>query len=173
MATATMKPSWNLEELVQVHQAGVWRYLRFLGCDESQADDLTQETFLSVHRSPFEPRAPEATSAYLRTVARHLFLMALRRRNRQPAVEDLELADEVFVAFHRDDSGEAYLDALRECLEGIQGRARESIDLHYRDGRSRAEIASRLEMTEDGVKSLLRRTREALRRCVEQRLAQE
>jgi RNA polymerase sigma-70 factor (ECF subfamily) len=173
MATATIKPSWNLEDLVQSHQAGVWRYLRFLGCDESQADDLTQETFLSVHRKPFEPRGPEATAAYLRTVARNLFLMAVRKRNRQPPLADLQLADEVFAAFSHEDGGQAYLEALRECLNGVSGRARACIDLQYREGRSRAAIAAELEMTEDGVKSLLRRTRALLRECVEERLAGE
>ena len=170
MATATRQQCGDLAELVQAHQAGVWRYLRFLGCEASQADDLTQETFLSVHRKPFEDRSCEATAAYLRTVARNLFLMSLRRSRRQALLPSLTVADEVWDRFHASDGGDNYLDALRECVETLEGRARQAVELFYQQDRSRAEIAQQLDMSEDGVKTLLRRTREVLRRCIETRL---
>ena len=65
-----------------------------------------------------------------------------------------------------------YLDALRECVEQLEGRCRQAIDLHYRDGAGREAIAERLEMKPDGVKTLLRRTRQVLRECVERKLNQ-
>ena len=159
----------NLAELVEAHQAGVWRYLRFLGCDEPSADDLTQETFLSVHRRPFEQRSEEATTAYLRTVARNLFLMTIRKSKRRAAIEHADVADEVWTQ-HAGGGGEQHLDALRGCVERLNGRPREAIDLCYEQGRSRAEIAEALGMSEDGVKSLLRRTRDALRKCVDEQM---
>jgi RNA polymerase sigma-70 factor (ECF subfamily) len=217
METATIEQSGDLAELVRLHQAGIWRYLRFLGCDEARADDLTQETFLAVHRRPFHQRGAAATAAYLRTVARHQYLMALRHDRRRPAltgliegnghaaghgtskhgngnngngnnaqrngdggghatdaasmVEDnLDLADEVWTSFTREDGGQCWLDALRTCVETLNGRARQAIDLHYREDQSRAAIAATLEMTEDGVKSLLRRTRDLLRKCIESKM---
>jgi len=39
MMATSMLP--GAAEIIETHQAGVWRYLRFLGCDEAQADDLT------------------------------------------------------------------------------------------------------------------------------------
>ena len=57
MATASKETSVegddakiDLASLVTLHQAGVWRYLRALGCDASLADDLTQDTFLEAWR---------------------------------------------------------------------------------------------------------------------------
>lgn len=173
MATVVSKQPRELGDLVQAQQMGIWRYLRFLGCDPAQADDLTQETFLAIHGKPPEERSAAATSAYVRTVARNLFLMSLRRARRQAIVENIELIEEVWQRFAADDDGEAYRDAMRDCVETLDGRARQAIDLFYRDQRSRSEIAGELEMTEDGVKSLLRRTREILRKCVEKKVAQE
>ncbi|HRJ79073.1 MAG TPA: sigma-70 family RNA polymerase sigma factor, partial [Planctomycetota bacterium] len=69
----------DVEALIVAHQAGVWRYLRYLGCDRAQADDLTQETFLQVLRHGFEQRGERETAAYLRKVARNCFLMSVRR----------------------------------------------------------------------------------------------
>ena len=40
--------------LIQTYQAGIWRYLRALGCDSAQAEDITQETFLNVLQKPFQ-----------------------------------------------------------------------------------------------------------------------
>ncbi|HUY87495.1 MAG TPA: RNA polymerase sigma factor [Pirellulales bacterium] len=168
MAIATIKPPSEFAELVRTHQTGVWRYLRFLGADETQADDLTQETFLCIYRRPFVEQTPAATAAYLRTVARRRLLISIRKTKRRPPLADLELAEEVWSRLAGDDGG--YLDALRECLESLEGRAREAIELRYRDSRSRAEIGQLLEIGEDGVKSLLRRTRELLRCCVEKRI---
>lgn len=171
MAIATIKPPSDFAELVRTHQAGIWRYLRFLGADAAQADDLTQETFLCVYRRPFVEQSPAASAAYLRSVARRQLLMSLRKAKRRPRLADLELADEVWSRLAGDDGG-GYLEALRECLQLIEGRAREAIELRYRDDRSRSEIGQLLEIGEDGVKSLLRRTRELLRRCVEKRTSE-
>jgi RNA polymerase sigma-70 factor (ECF subfamily) len=168
MAIAHGEDTGGLAGLVHQYQAGVWRYLRYLGADESLADDLTQETFLAVWKRRFVDHTPAATSQYLRTVARNLYLMSIRRRDRLPTLERIDLADEIWQRCTGDDS-ESMLTALSKCLDGLNGRARQAIDLHYRERRSRADIGRALELSEDGVKSLLRRTRDVLRRCVEQK----
>jgi RNA polymerase sigma-70 factor, ECF subfamily len=162
VSTTITPPRLTAAELVQRHQAAVWRYLRYLGCRESQADDLAQETFLAVLEKPFEQRCEEATAAYLRTVARNRFLALMRKEKNGPAAAELAIAEEVWTQTAGAGSDE-YLDSLDE-------RARRAIELRYRDDRSRRDIAADLEMTEDGVKTLLRRTRDALRECVERKV---
>jgi RNA polymerase sigma-70 factor (ECF subfamily) len=170
MTTATDRPPQiTPTQLVKDHQAGVWRYLRFLGCDEARSDDLTQETFLAVLRKPFEYRSPAATARYLRTVARNQMLMSVRKSQRGPEMRRLEDAEAVWSELSNDGGGD-YLDALDECLENVTDRVREALNQFYRDGRSRRQIATTLEMSEQGVKTLLRRAREQLRRCVEGRI---
>jgi RNA polymerase sigma-70 factor (ECF subfamily) len=159
-------------ELVQRHQADVWRYLRLLGCDRTLADDLTQETFLEVICRPFDYRGRAEAGAYLRRVARNRFLMTVRKTRRVPTPEQLEAAEAVW-AENVGDDGDLYLDALDECLGQLNGRSAEAIDLQYRQGLSRERIAEELNMQPDGVKTLLRRTRELLRQCVERRLRRD
>ena len=65
-----------------------------------------------------------------------------------------------------------YLGALGHCLEvAISPRVRRALELQYRDRASRAEIATELDLAVEGVKTLLRRARSALRDCVQRRLA--
>jgi RNA polymerase sigma-70 factor (ECF subfamily) len=160
-----------MADLVKTHQAGVWRYLRFLGCEAGEADDLTQETFLSVLRDGFERRSPTQTAAYLRAVARNRMLMARRRSRRRPAEVDLDAAEAVWAEVAGDDGLDDYLAALAECLQSaVTPRARRALELKYRDRGSRAAIAAELDLAVEGVKTLLRRARDALRQCVERKL---
>lgn len=157
--------------LVQAHQAGIWRYLRFLGCQRAEADDLTQETFLAVLREEFEVRSPTETAAYLRTVARNRLLALRRKQCNAPPLVDLEAAEAVWARAAGHDGLSDYLVALGQCLEvAVSPRVRRALELQYRDRASRAEIAASLELAVDGVKTLLRRARSALRGCVERKV---
>src|SRR5947199_10741474 len=74
----------DLAGAADAHRLGIWRYLRFLGCDDAAADDLTQETFLAIARGAVARGAGNGGSstgeavrdvpAYLRGIARNLFL---------------------------------------------------------------------------------------------------
>lgn len=170
MTAATTDSAADMARLVHEHQAGVWRYLRFLGCDAAVADDLTQETFLEVLRRPPEFRSPSETSAYLRRVARNRLLMTRRKDGRQPAQCDLELAEQAWAEAVRDGPWEDYLDRLRTCLQSaVSKRTRQALGMHYGDGAGREEIARQMRMKSDGVKTMLRRARQALRECIERK----
>lgn len=168
---AITKPSSRVvEELVRRHQATVRGFLVFLDCPRAMLDDLVQDVFLSVLGSGFEQRGPAASAAFLRTVARNLFLKAMRRARKEPPIADLAGAEAAWLDFEREDGGESYLEALRDCLRRLKGRASEILRLRYEVSMQRAAIAGRLGMTESGVKSVLVRTRRKLRGCVERSL---
>ncbi|QDV75228.1 ECF RNA polymerase sigma factor SigE [Botrimarina mediterranea] len=163
--------------LVRDRQAEVWRYLRYLGAKPAEADDLTQETLLAVVRSDFVEVSEPQTAGYLRTVARRQLLMLRRKQSRRCEVADVETAETVWAdAMWRDrlhvDQWQDHVDAARGCVEKLEGRVRQAIDLAYRQGEVREAIAAQLEMTAGGVKTLLKRTREKLRECIEAALRQ-
>jgi RNA polymerase sigma-70 factor (ECF subfamily) len=170
MTTVRENAPLDLADLVRCHQADVWRYLRFLGAPPGEADDLVQETFLSVLKKPLAQRCPQATAAYLRTVAKRQLLMARRRRGNRPNTVELDVADQVYGRQAGGQRWNDYLTALSDCLERTNGRMRQTLDLFYRDGQSREEIAHRLDMKPDGIKTLLRRARKSLRECVERKV---
>jgi RNA polymerase sigma-70 factor (ECF subfamily) len=168
----------DVVRLVRTHQAEVWRYVRYLGASAELADDLVQEAFLQLLRAPFVERTPAATSAWLRTVVRNLYVKSFRRPPFASA--ELDAIEATWTGFVGDGSqgddasgsGEA-LARLRQCLEQLDGRARSVVAWHYEERRSRADIAGRLGIGEDGVKSLLRRTRALLKACVERRARED
>jgi RNA polymerase sigma-70 factor (ECF subfamily) len=161
---------FDLANLVREHQADVWRYLRYLGAAADDADDLTQETFLAIARSPLEQRSRGETAAYLRTAARNQLLMLRRKQGRQICTVELTSAEQVWAeAISTGDSSE-FIESLNRCYDALVGRAREAVDRFYREGETREQLAARFGISTDGVKTLLRRTRAGLRDCIERRL---
>lgn len=169
----------TLRRLVRTHQAQLYRYMRYLGADSAGAEDLVQETFLTAfqHTRPPDLEDAAAMGAWLRGVARNLFLRHCRRARRRRewlGEEALRRAEHVWAGeFLRGGDGFDYVEALRRCLEELSEGQRTALQLRYARSRSRAQMARVLGMTENGVKSLLRRIRALLAACVRRRLAWE
>lgn len=166
MSQALM-PILDLETLVREHHAGVWRYLRLLGCTREQAEDLTQETFLVVIRKGFDDVDPAATATYLRKTARFQFLHA-RRHLRIRREVDLAAADSV-ANENLKDGGDAYVAALRRCIDELRGKAKDAVVAVYRDQQPHSVAAEKLGMKQNGLKTLLQRSRAVLKACVERK----
>jgi RNA polymerase sigma-70 factor (ECF subfamily) len=154
--------------IIHAHQAWVWRYFRFLGCDAASADDLTQDTFVAVLRGA-SAIAPEAMRSYLRRTAVSVWIKSNRRRSCGVSLEGTQLADESYALFCARDDGDTYLEALRQCVEELSERRRQLLVLRYEQGLSRRDVGGRMGLTEDGVKSLVKRSFARLRVCIEHR----
>jgi RNA polymerase sigma-70 factor (ECF subfamily) len=163
----------EVAEVVAGHQRMVWRYLRLLGADPHEADDRMQDTFV-VHASrPPDAPAPRHLGAWLRGIARKLLLADRRRTRRHPPTAQWADAVDALLAADPTVGTDARLDALRECLGQLTGRAQQAVQWHHVDGLPRREVADRLGLGDEGAKSLLTRTRELLRECVRRRLGTE
>lgn len=155
------------ETVIRDHQEGLWRYLRALGCDSALAEDLVQDTLITVLRTEIEDQGEAALGAYLRKVARNLFISRQRREKRVRTVAEVEEIETEWQEWVRDDSGDAMLDALRDCLGRLSERAQLALRLRFRERSSRSEIADALTMTEHGAKNLMQRAKTQLKDCIE------
>ena len=95
------------EQLIAEYQTGIWRYLRALGCEAAEAEDLTQDTFLAVLQKPFEQYGKSATAAYLRRVAYNRFITNRRKSGLVVLSEQVEEIDRVWQQLASDDHGDA------------------------------------------------------------------
>ena len=177
MATASRETSIDgdnaeidLASLVTLHQAGVWRYLRALGCDASLADDLTQDTFLEVMRRPFVQYNERATAAYLRRVAHNFFISRRRRDGRMIVTEHAEDLEWSWMRWAGFDSGDRCIEALAVCFEHLTERAKLALRLRFAEDSTRQSIAEVLGISEHGAKNLMQRAKTQLRECVEKKI---
>ena len=160
--------------MITEHQAGVWRYLRAIGCDHSLADDLTQETFFAVLRRPFVQVNTTATTSYLRRVAYHLLVSYRRRQKKMTVTNELEILDSQWLRWAGADSnGNDLTDRLADCFSRLTARAQLSLKLRFTEDASREDIAKELGITEHGAKNLMQRAKAQLRQCLDEKLKSE
>lgn len=161
-------PDTTAPEAVSVSQRTVvWRYLRALGADPGEADDLAQETMVVACET--DAATVSDHQAFLLGVARNLWLGSRRWWQRRREREIADAVDELWQATAADDDGSELIDKLRDCLELLQPRSRQALELHYQDGLPWTEVAHRVDMKPNGIKTLAQRARTALRTCIERR----
>lgn len=141
--------------MVAQHHATVWRFLRRLGLDGSDADDAIQDVLMVVMRKldSIEPRFER--SFLLRTAYR----VGCRIRSKRPRVNNDGLADPIPHPDVLVDQKRA-----RQLLDEILGRMSEELRavfvLHDIERLTMADIAEALELKPGTVASRLRRARE-------------
>ena len=174
MVTTSREPATaaglRSDELAASLRAALLRYVRLLGAVPDHAEDLVQEAFaIALARADFDARVPGAAFTFLRTTARHLWLRRCRGR---PPLHDVADVDAVWDE-RCADGGDAYVGALRACVDRLPARSRRLLAATYGAGAGRADAAAALAMSRDGVKSALRRLRAFLHDCIARRLRQE
>ena len=169
-ALASPLPQSSTEAFVARHQAGVWRFLRALGCDAARAEEHCQDALLAALHHDVDRLPANEARRWLFTAAKNLFRMQLRAERRRPQAVSLDALDTAFHELHgaRADGSDA-LTALRGCLESLPERQRALVAQRYQHERSRAELARELGLSEAGIKQALRRARLSLRDCVRRR----
>lgn len=164
--TIAIEPPDAFPSAVDLHTT-VWRYLRALGASPDEADDLAQETMLAAHHDGRQDVTD--TAAFVLGIARNQWLRSRRWWQRRREREIAAAVDELWTETAADDGGEELLDRLRGCLEQLQPRARQALDLHYQDGLDWTTVGNRVGLKPNGVKTLAQRARQALRACIERR----
>ena len=139
-------------------------FYRSLG-SRPDAEDLTLEVFVRVHRSANRYRRSAKFSTFLFHIARNLLLNELRRRKRKPTEH---LPSEVFEGLSADpDAGTRRLAELEEvfqrALERLPEKYRTPLLLLKQQRMDYAETAATLEMTENALRVLVHRGRQLLR----------
>ncbi len=159
--------------LYERHRTPVFRFAcRMLGSPQ-QAEDVTQECFLSILRRPEAFRAERASlRTYLCASARHLALKLLRKRGQETMVDDPpDDAADPSAGPRLGDPLQSVLDdeaagAVRRAVEALPPLQREAVVLFEYQEMSLADIAAACEVDVGTVKSRLHRARERLRRTL-------
>jgi RNA polymerase sigma factor (sigma-70 family) len=131
--------------------------------DRSEAEDASQQTFLSAHRALLNGTEPLEPAAWLATIARNECWGRIRTRMREPLpVHEFETAslqpDPLAEAIRRAD-----LAALWVAIEALPRQQRDALLLREFGGLSYGELAEALAVSEPAIESLLFRARHRLR----------
>ncbi len=148
-------------ELVLRYQSRIvtllYRYTR----DQGIAEDLGQETFLRLYRALGRVDLGQPLKPYLFRIA----VNAARDWARRAASKEIAIGDDEDWAEDRSDNIEERL-SLEGAVMQLSLIYREAITLHYSMGMSYGEIARALAISEETVRTRLRRALDQLRKLI-------
>jgi RNA polymerase sigma-70 factor (ECF subfamily) len=170
------KPGFAEEALTWLD--AVYRFaMRLTGGNRSEADDLTQETFLRAYRHWDTYERGTSARSWLFTIARNAFLRGRERQTRRPETLETDLdyavealgAAELYHELAEADPERQFFDSfideeIKAAVEALPEEFREAVVLSDVEGLNYAEIAEVLGVPLGTVKSRLYRGRRQLER---------
>jgi RNA polymerase sigma-70 factor (ECF subfamily) len=169
-----------IEVVVKAYLSHILRAARGAGLDETQAEDVTQETFATfIEKAPsFHGRAHVRT--WLFGIFYKKVLEFRREASRSQQHDDIdEIVEQRFSsdgswlrpprAVDTDVYHGEIREWLRECLDTVPMRQRLAFVLREAEGFSSQEICNILDVTRTNLGAMLHRCRNRLRECLEAR----
>jgi RNA polymerase sigma-70 factor (ECF subfamily) len=156
----------DITELIEAHHAAIYRYAYRLTGAGPDAEDLTQQTFLTAQQKLHQVRDPQKSLSWLYAVLRSCYLKARRKQSPQLA-GNLDLDVE-----HVEGGGaappalfEAGLDrqAVQAAIDDLPDEFKIVVLMFYFEDQSYKEIAEALDMPIGTVMSRLSRAKSRLR----------
>jgi RNA polymerase sigma-70 factor, ECF subfamily len=157
-----VKNRLNIEHIVSEFYAPVYRFALALAHNETEAADLTQETFLTLCKYHEQVREHKRVKSWLFTTVRRAFLQTLRARQSRPEVE-FKPEHEACSTLDPKAPRSVDADAILRALADLEEDYRPVLELFYIRDLSYKEIATSLRIPIGTVMSRLSRGKEQLR----------
>jgi RNA polymerase sigma-70 factor len=168
-----VEPLALFEILVRENADALTAFLRASVDDRAAAEDLFQETMLVAWRKIGSYDRARPFGAWLRGIARMLVLAHYRRGMREtPLSEDqLEYVDEqmTHIEHQSGDTFDEKIAALRDCVARLEPEYRQTIEMHYQQGKTTDWMAAQLAITREAIQKRLQRARQQLAECLQRK----
>jgi RNA polymerase sigma-70 factor (ECF subfamily) len=163
----------DFAEIFSTHERAIYRYLLRLTENEADAEDLTQEAFVRVHRGLPGFRGDSSVKTWLYRIASNVFLDHTRSASTKRDRVTAALDETVGVAGDWEDEEAPRPDevaeqsemsaCVQEHVEALPESYRTVLVMHDEEGLTAREIAEVLGCSEANAKIRLHRARERLR----------
>ena len=147
----------------QVH-AQAWRKTG----DFHIAEDITQEAFLRVYQKLETLEEPEQFQGWLYKIVNHLCIAWFRKKPK--SLEEIDISETDAEAYsryvaaeHAKTTAQTQRDLVKKLLTKLKENEQEVITLHYFEEMTSSEIGTYLGISENTVKSRIRRARQRLK----------
>lgn len=165
----------SVETLVRAHQDTVYRLALSILDDPAEADEATQDTFITVLNTLSTYRGDAAFSTWLYTITLNICRGRLRKRKTRERLAQVLKTILPFSASHPEEiairrDSDAH---LWQAIQALSEKLRLPIVLRYYHDLSTAEIATILDINENTVRTRLFNAREQLRNHLSRHFDQE
>jgi RNA polymerase sigma factor (sigma-70 family) len=153
----------SFDKLYRQHAASIYRYTRAVLGNHADAEDVTQQIFLNAYRALSRGTKPRKTENWLFTIAHN----EVRRHLRDTRGKRLEVElDEELAQPAPERSEPSVTDVLR-ALQHLTPNQRSALVMREFEGRSYAEIAAIMGLSQAALETLVFRARRGLAEVLE------
>jgi RNA polymerase sigma-70 factor (ECF subfamily) len=176
----------HLTPAMQPHQAerfaALWTaaqptiagFIRTLVPDYLQADEVLQRVAVTLVRKYQQYDPSRSFTAWAVGVAKYEVLYYRRERATDKHLFGDDIVEQIASRYEiLAEDVDPLREALRHCLDQLEGRSKRVIDLRYRRGLKSRAIAEEMTLSSGAVRMLLCRVRETLRSCIERYLSRQ
>ena len=153
------------------HLPAVRALILALWPDFDGANDIVQETFLTVTRKAADFKIGSDFAAWATTIARYKVKEAWKTKHRTFEVMSPEIIESLVSCMPAANERQGELAALSECMERLSPKARMIVKMRYEHSHSLSEIGRRIGWRAGSVHVALSRARMLLRDCVHAKVA--
>lgn len=157
MSSQNQRHSEELSVLVDQHYQLLFRYAYRLSGDRTDAEDLTQQTYLVAQKKLDQLRDPRLARSWLCTILRNLFLKKVSQKNKP-----VSLSQSIDLAAEETALPELTSQELQQALNEMPDDFRVPLLMFYFEEQSYKEIAAALSIPLGTVMSRLARARSFL-----------
>ena len=156
-----------VQKLFLSHQPALQSFVLALVPDFVQAEDIVQETFLTVTRKAADFELDSNFLAWACSIAKFKVLEAARVADAGVTLSP-DTIDALCVS-EAAQPADPRVDLLEQCVDQLAPKARRVVELCYRDSHKPSEVARLISWSPSAVHVALSRARALLRKCLEKR----
>jgi len=160
----------KVQQLFVQHSHAIKGFILSLVPGFNEAEDILQEVFLTVTQKAESFQLGSNFKAWSFAIARFKVLEAIRKRSANEQPLSPEVVEALCSAAPMPVEQDGRLELLKDCLNKLGPKARQIIELRYREGLKSAAIATQLGLQADSVYVSLSRSRVALKNCVKRKM---
>ncbi len=157
----------KVQQLFVKHQPQLRAFALVFSSDFVQADDVMQETFLTITAKAADFDLDSSFLAWSRSILRFKLLEA-RRKNPLITVDCL---DSLIASCPDNWASDERIQMLTQCIEQLAPKSREIVTMRYQREHSPTQIAELLNRTVNSVNVALSKARQVIRDCMDRQLA--
>lgn len=169
-----MDPLKLYEILIRENASMLNSYVLGIVKDPVLTEDICQDAFIKAYIKLDQLKDNRAFGAWLRTIAKNIAFIELKRRKREIVLEPEVIVgmEEVFVGIEEksDETWEEKVKLVKKCFDALPEKLHTTCKLYYYENHRAVDISKYLDINLQTILKRLERVRLSLRKCVKRKL---
>ena len=159
----------QLNALINDSSRSLRNFIRFLGVNKNDVDDILQETFYVVIQKINTLDSPDNFGRWIRGIARNIILNHNRKnmlRNKNfTTLFDQDMIAEVELEYHLNDIN-IYIARMNECIETLPEKNKILLKKRYMNMINATDLSKSLNQSPAAIRKTLMKTRSIVADCI-------